>query len=380
MQAQQPGKSSRSRWPLLVTVICIALLTSASGYWLGKAARSWVPTGFVARFDVLSGWDLLALPVLIVFVLAFHEAGHLVGGMSRGMRFLLFIVGPFGWIRGENGVHFRWFFNLGTFGGLAAALPVPGQALKPQLMRLVLGGPLASLLLAALAFAAFLYLPGRAAAYGLIVAGLSLAIFVVTALPMRSGGFMSDGMQFLQMSRNPAMVERRVRLTALMGQGMAGTRPREYDADLLAQAQLLTGDESLYDTTFWLYRYLHAIDGGDVAAAAGWLDRIEAAFEDYPDGFRQSLAIELALYEALVRRRLHVAQSWMARAKGGVVDSCRRSLAEAAVASLEGRRDGALAALAVAQRTLGQSMDPGSAKLSADQIGALRETVMNVPA
>lgn len=375
MQAQQPGKSSRSRWRLLLIAACIGVLTSVAGYQLGRAAKSWVPNGFGVSFDVLSGWDLLALPVLIVFVLAFHEAGHLAGGMSRGMRFLLFIAGPFGWIRGEDGIHFRWFFNLGTFGGLAAALPAPGQALKPQLIRLVLGGPLASLLLSVLGIAAFAWLPGRAGAYGLIVAGLSLAIFVVTALPMRNGGFMSDGMQFLQLSRNPAMVERRVRLMALMGQGMAGTRPRDYDAHLLAQAQAITGEESVYDTVVWLYSYYHAIDCGDVAAAAGWLDRIESAFADYPDGFRQSLAVELALYEALVRRRLEVAESWMARAKGGVVDPSRRSLAEAAVASLQGRRDTALAALAVAQRTLGQSMDPGSAKLSVMQIGALREAL-----
>ena len=65
--------------------------------------------------------------MLIVFVLAFHEAGHLAGGMSRGMRFLLFIAGPFGWIRGKDGVRFRWFFNLGTLGGVAAAMPVPGR-------------------------------------------------------------------------------------------------------------------------------------------------------------------------------------------------------------------------------------------------------------
>lgn len=379
MQAQQPGKSSRSRWPILLIAACIGLLTSVAGYQFGKAAQSWVPNGLGARLDVLTGWDLLALPLLIVFVLAFHEAGHLVGGMSRGMRFLLFIAGPFGWIRGENGVHFRWFFNLGTFGGLAAALPVPGQALKPQLVRLVLGGPLASLLLAALGIAAFAWMPGRIGAYGLIVGGMSLAIFVVTALPMRHGGFMSDGMQFLQLSRNPAMVERRVRLTALMGQGMAGTRPRDYDLHLLAQAQAITGEESVYDTAVSLYSYFHAIDGGDVTAAGGWLDRIEAAFEDYPDGFRQSLAVELALYEALVRRRLEVAESWMARARGGVVDPSRRSLAEAAVASLQGRRDIALAALAAAQRKLGQSLDPGSARLSADQIDALRE-LANAPA
>jgi len=47
--------------------------------------------------EILTAWDLLALPVLILIVLATHEIGHLVGGLSQGMRFLLLIVGPFGW-------------------------------------------------------------------------------------------------------------------------------------------------------------------------------------------------------------------------------------------------------------------------------------------
>jgi len=372
MQAQRTRKSRRPQWQSLTLALGLGVVAAGLGYLLGKAGKSSLPADFGASLDMLTAWDLLALPLIILFVLAFHEGGHLTGGMSRGMRFLLFIVGPFGWIRGKDGVHFRWFLSLGTFGGLAAAMPAPDQELKPQLMRLVLGGPLASLLLAAIAFAAFWLLPGRPGAYGLIFACMSLAIFVVTALPMRSGGFMSDGMQFLQLRRNPALVDRRVRLTALMAQGMAGTRPRDYDAHLLAQAQAATGAESIYDIGVWLYSYFHALDSGDNAAAANWLDRIESAFDEYPDGFRQSLAIELALHEALFRRRLDVATSWMARAKGGMVDASRRSLAQAAIASLQGRRETALAELAVAQRKLGQSMDAGGAQFSADQIATLQ--------
>ena len=37
------------------------------------------------------------------------------------MRFLLFIVGPFQLSRSQSGIRFNWLFNLGTFGGLAAA-------------------------------------------------------------------------------------------------------------------------------------------------------------------------------------------------------------------------------------------------------------------
>lgn len=363
-------KQKKPRWQIGLVTLVMAIAGGVFGYLLATAGASFLPGSLSLK--ALTAWDLLALPVITVFVLAFHEAGHLAGGMSRGMRFLLFIAGPFGWVRGKDGVRFRWFFNLGTLGGVAAAMPVPGLPLKPQLTRLVVGGPLASLVLAAAGFAVFWFVPGRVGAYALVTAGLSLAIFVVTAVPMRSGGFMSDGMQLRQLRRQPAMVERRARLLALMGQGLAGLRPRDYDRESLTHAQAITGDEALYDVGVWLYSYFNSLDAGDVAAAEGFLARVEPLFDDYPDGFRQAIAIELALFEALHRRRLDQAHAWLARARGGVVDVSRRRLAEAAVAAREGRRDDALAALKAAEAKLGSSMDAGSTHLSADQVAGLR--------
>ena len=363
-------KQKKPRWQIGLVTLVMAIAGGVFGYLLATAGASFLPGSLSLK--ALTAWDLLALPVIIVFVLAFHEAGHLAGGMSRGMRFLLFIAGPFGWVRGKDGVRFRWFFNLGTLGGVAAAMPVPGLPLKPQLTRLVVGGPLASLVLATAGFAVFWFVPGRVGAYALVTAGLSLAIFVVTAVPMRSGGFMSDGMQLRQLRRQPAMVERRARLLALMGQGLAGLRPRDYDRESLTHAQAITGDEALYDVGVWLYSYFNSLDAGDVAAAEGFLARVEPLFDDYPDGFRQAIAIELALFEALHRRRLDQAHAWLARARGGVVDVSRRRLAEAAVAAREGRRDDALAALKAAEAKLGSSMDAGSTHLSADQVAGLR--------
>lgn len=363
-------KQKKPRWQIGLVTLVMAIAGGVFGYLLATAGASFLPGSLSLK--ALTAWDLLALPVITVFVLAFHEAGHLAGGMSRGMRFLMFIAGPFGWVRGKDGVRFRWFFNLGTLGGVAAAMPVPGLPLKPQLTRLVVGGPLASLVLAAAGFAVFWFVPGRVGAYALVTAGLSLAIFVVTAVPMRSGGFMSDGMQLRQLRRQPAMVERRARLLALMGQGLAGLRPRDYDRESLTHAQAITGDEALYDVGVWLYSYFNSLDAGDVAAAEGFLARVEPLFDDYPDGFRQAIAIELALFEALHRRRLDQAHAWLARARGGVVDVSRRRLAEAAVAAREGRRDDALAALKAAEAKLGSSMDAGSTHLSADQVAGLR--------
>ena len=112
--------------PALKAMLMATLLGAGGaviGYLFGKYAAG-LPC-LRQHFEALGAVDLLLLPVLILLVLATHEVGHLLGGFSRGMRFLLLIVGPFQWTRSPGGIHFKWVFNLGTMGGIAAATPDP---------------------------------------------------------------------------------------------------------------------------------------------------------------------------------------------------------------------------------------------------------------
>ena len=376
--ADKPKK--KAGWKSGVLFLCMALCGGGLGYALGRGT-SGSTSGLKSVLDALSGWDLLALPLLVLGVIAVHEAGHLLMGLRQGMRFLLYVVGPFGWVGGGEGIRFRWFFHLGTLGGLAATLPDPQRPLAPQMQPMVLGGPLASLLLAVGAFVVMAMAEGRWSAYALIIGVLSTAIFAVTALPFRAGGFMSDGMQWLAYRRGGASLERRARLTALMGMSMAGTRPRELDAETLRQVQQAAdGSEVLTDMGAWFYLYARELDRGDVDAASAWLQKMEGALAGYADGFRQGIALELAIHAALHRRDAVVASRWLASARGGIVDASRRHFAEAALAALQGNNDAADLALAQADKRLKQSMDPGFALLSRDQIDALRHALAMPPA
>ena len=75
-----------------------------------------------------------------------------------------------------------------------------------------------------------------------------------------------------------------------------------------------------------------------------------------------------------------MASRWLASARGGIVDASRRHFAEAALAALQGNNDAADLALAQADKRLKQSMDPGFALLSRDQIDALRRVLAMPPA
>lgn len=176
----------------------------------------------------LTGWDMLALPVLIFIVLATHEIGHLIGGMSQGMRFLMLIVGPFGWHASVAGPRFEWNTNVALMGGLAATVPTAvGASLRRQMLVLVAGGPLASLLLTVLAVALASISGPRFAAYGIFVAATSFGIFLVTLIPLRTGGFMSDGMQMIDLLRGGSAVIERSALMRIFAQSLDGVRPRD---------------------------------------------------------------------------------------------------------------------------------------------------------
>lgn len=369
---------SASNKPNSLRALLVGLLMGAAGAGVGfLIARYGIEIPFVReRMSGLNGWDLLALPLLSLLVIAVHEAGHLAGGISRGMRFLLYIVGPFQFSQSASGVRFSWAFNLGTLGGVAACSPDPARPLPRQLRGLVVGGPLSSLVLAIACLALTTLLTDRAAAYALITALLSLAIFAVTAVPMRAGGFMSDGMQYLELLRGGRAVEERNVLTVLMGQSLAGTRPSELDSALLEQALAFDSSEPLRRIATRLFAFLQAWDRGEIDAASGHATYLAAHIDDYPDGFRQSLAIELALFEALQRDNAALAASWLARARGGVVDGARRALAEAAVARVEGRHQAAIERIDAARKLLSRSMDRGSAHFTATQLDTLEHALM----
>jgi hypothetical protein len=347
------------------------------GYLVGKSAAGmpWLRQ----HFESLGTPDLLLLPVLILAVLATHEVGHLLGGFSRGMRFLLLIVGPFQWTRSPAGIRFKWVFNLGTMGGIAAATPDPSAPLAPQLKRLIIGGPLASLVLAVVGLALALGFEGRTGAYGVIVGAMSLLIFLVTATPLRAGGFMSDGMQYLELRRGGAAVTERQVLLRLMGVSYAGVRPRDWEPQLVKDALAMQEAEPLRRVAGRIFALYHAMDRGDADGLQEHANWLAQHVDDYPDGFRQSITLELCLV-ASQQGDLEATREWWKRSRGGVVDAARRALAEASLAALEGDTARLERALVAGRRALPRGMDPGINQMTADQLDAASRVSTSVPA
>ena len=358
----------------LVASTLIGMLCAAVGYFVGKGVHSQPAIAHWLKHSVgsLTGWDSLVFPVLFLLVIAIHELGHLLGGLSQGMRFLLLIFGPFQWNATKDGIRFRWVTNLGLMGGVAATLPVRMDNLRQQLLPMIVGGPLASLGLAMLAAVLSFGATGRLAGYAAVVALLSLAIFLVTAIPFRAGGFMSDGMQWLEVRRGGPSVIERADLLSVMATSLGGVRPRDWDASLMARLEAMNSAEPLRLLACWMMLLQRAMDCGDASQAAHYAKALAGRIGDYPDGFRQSLHIELCL-EAALRQDREAAEQHLSNTKGGVTERSRLELARALVCALQGDAASAERHRSAGQKALRQAMDPGLARLTADQLAANQE-------
>ena len=323
---------------------------------------------------------LLALYPLSVLAVVVHELGHLAGGRLGGMRFLMFVVPPIRITRTAAGVRITRARNFGSIGGLAASTPDPSRPLLPQMVPLILGGPLASLLLALASGALAVTTTGTPQLLLATLAVVALLGFVFSAVPLKIGGMWTDGRQLLDLARGGALVERRWVVMSLMMALLAGTRPRDLDARQLERALGYAPGELLFDVSTWYYAYAAASDAGRVADAGRWLDRIEEAFERYPQGLRQGYALELAYFEAAHRGNTVRAKAWLAHASGGLTEPCRVALAQAALAAAEGRDGDATSAIARCRDALREPIVAGTAPMTADQAAALEAKLAAAPA
>ncbi|MEY4166636.1 MAG: hypothetical protein RIR52_460 [Acidobacteriota bacterium] len=369
---------NKSRIQQIVTITVSMVLGGVVG-WVGISLAARV--AFISRMlDQIAQLPaplvlLLLLPTMLLVIFV-HELGHLAGGLSRGMRFLLLVVGPFQWTRSTMGVSFNWNLKPALMGGLAAAIPDRQRPLRPQLLRLVVGGPLASLLLGA----GSITLAGQPAGLltpVLLMAGLlSLVIFLATAIPFRAGGMQSDGWQLIELLRGGKSVIERQLILELVGSSLAGQRPRDWDQETIGQLEQLDSRDPLRRIAASLQVVYHYWDRGEYERVEPLMDWLDKHLEYYPDGFRQAVHLELALLaldsNAGSTGHSHVAaERHMTAAAGGIVDRARRQLLAAAFALREGRFDEAQLAIIEARRVLPRGMDPGINLFTADQLDRL---------
>ncbi|WP_219156056.1 M50 family metallopeptidase [Hymenobacter profundi] len=259
-----------------------------------------------------------------------HELGHALAGRLQGFRLHWLTIGPLMWRRQPTGhLRFEWNRNLNTAGGLALSVPTDDVRLRERFRVFAAGGPLASLLWGALGVGLYTLLPaaaqGTVPAIALVLSGgISLLLFVVTIIPFHTGGFASDGMRLLNLSRRGPKQELEVSMLTASIRSMVGTRPRELNRSALEAAAALHVEHPL-KCHLSHYLYLHYLDAGDPVAAGQQLAHYRQQLSQVPAALQASGWLESAFFSAAYEhdataarpaQRLHPSRPTAARRSG----------------------------------------------------------------
>lgn len=290
----------------------------------------------------------VAVPAVFaaIFVhLIAHELGHALVGQWMGGRILRVIVGSWRWELYRSGFRRVRMRSLTGIGGLAQTILPDGPGFRRAFVTMLLGGPLANLLLAGVAWLLLPALgpwPLRLLAAVFVAIGLLLGL--VNLLPFRSGGFHTDGLQLLRSFTDPKGLDTRQRVMRIARASIDGLRPRDFaPADLAALD--IDKSEGLEKMAAQMLHAAVAYDTGDFARTRELLEPALADWQKLPDGLRQSLAMIAALLSAELDRDPAMAREWLQRAEAGLAHPFEFDWVRACIADLEGNaaeRDAAL--------------------------------------
>lgn len=368
---QTPMLKRKVVWRELLPGLIGAAFGAAVAYSGVHLVRALGGIALKQHFD-LNLWTLLLLPAIWLVIVLAHEFGHLLGGRLGGMRPLMLFAGPLHFTFDADG-RMRLQRNRvkQSFGGLAACAPRADTG-RGAFALAVAGGPLASLVFGVLLLPPAFALGGWWGGLLFATAVLSLLIGVLTLVPLRAGGFMSDGAQLLGLARDDDETRQRLALSSLMAQSYAGVRPRDWDPGLFAAATAEAKEPTLRELGALLRAGVAEDRGQFEDADAHWRGvaaRLGDADADaIAPAMRGALALSIAAWLAHRRRDPAAARRWFAAAQGGFNDPAVVAFVEAAIAWAEGDAPTARRKLDESRGLLPRMTDRGGAIAMAESL------------
>lgn len=372
----------------ILGLLSLALLGGFVGAFIGKmgfgASESTIP------LSVILASITLIIPAYLL-VIAWHEGGHAVAGIKMGFDFKMYIVGPFMWEKQSTGWHFKWNKNVNTAGGLVLCLPTDAVNLSNRYTVFVAGGPFASLLLTFLAYAIYQLIfrdnPTNNGGIELlgsffsITALLSLFIFFATAIPLRMGGFYTDGARILRLQQGGDVSKFESLMLKLISDTSSGVRPKLLNINELEEIKALAKQ---LNEPFGVY--IHGIchqaafDNGDIEKAEQYLlDYINEA-ENIPEGIRNMVWLDAAFFYAYEKKDLTVAENfWQQYKPSAMIPKAQIFATEAAISFLKNDRETALLKSNDALKELPNMIDKGVSIALKDKLNILLSLIEKRP-
>jgi hypothetical protein len=292
--------------------------------------------------EIAPGYWAALIPVIAALSAAFtHEMGHIVAGWLAGFRPRQIKIGALRLGRrarcGEP--------YCGDVLAVGAAVLEPrvsdqdDAAMRRRLLFLMLGGPLASILLAgALEAVQFIAHPDFLVKFSLHVgAAFSGLIAIAASLPdVNRNGVFSDGARLLMLLRNDAKAERwlsNIRCQIALNRGC---HPRDWDQACVGRAAAVSDDSRDAYIARWL-AYLWAAERQDITCATKYLEGSLEVLSYATPKMRDHLFLEAAVFQAWFRDNPSKALFWVYRIRNHKLTRLQKQRLDIVLLWAEGR-------------------------------------------
>ena len=331
-----PGDGTRDMFNKMAGVFIFGLSFSAYLWWIFWL-RNIGDLASQNTFVRLSGTLLVMLVITAV-----HESGHLAVGLACGMKLRSFFAGPLQW-RIHDG---KWRFHFSPKGlflpeGATGLVPASGDMPRWHYLCMMIGGPLANLVVGFVALGVALLSPSNSPlqAWGFLalVGAWSIALAVGNLLPFRIKNGYSDGALILQFCSDGVLADLQLTLAAIGSTLVSALRPKDYDIGRIRRAArgIEQGHQALL---LRLYAFSHFLDSGKMRDAARALAAAESVYHESASDIAAGLYSTFVFGNAFVRQDAAASRDWWERmqSKKPTRFNCAYWRAESALHWIEG--------------------------------------------
>ena len=352
----------------IISLLFITIIAGFLGYFLGKYGLKSLQNNITIDNKLLL--IILIFP-LYFLVIGFHEAGHALAGILVKFDFRMYIIGPFHFEKENDKWKFKWNKNLNLAGGMVVCLPISDQNLKKRFMTYIAGGPLASLVLTLIASLTYFLISKTESnsiltltkQISIIIAFLSFTIFFVTSIPLRGGGFFSDGGRFLRLLRNDKISEMEVLFLKIMSKTSGGTRPRNLNKNDLNKAfDLALEFNDPFKVYLKSYIFQNAFDLGNYEEAEIHLKDYLHDINQIPKSFHGTAWLDASIFYSFAKNDLKTSEDFFEKfIPSSFIPKAQIYLAETLLEKLKNNYDEVKLKKNLAKNELPNMLDRGMA-------------------
>lgn len=302
----------------LVGMVGISLLI---GYGIGMGIHYFLGGG--AEGESIDKMKM-AQAILVAFValiigafanIVLHEAGHLVGGLLTGYRFLSYRIFNLTLQKDDSGWHWKKFSISGTAGQCLMCPPHTDQL--PYFWYNV-GGVLVNFIIGMVSGALLYFVDLSAISFSLcaMLLGVSIWFLLTNGIPMTPGGVPNDGKNILILWRHPEQRKHFHDMLAVAAEQSLGKRVSEMPSEWF-ESQPVTKHSTVMELSARNLHYVRLMDELRFEEARTITEELMAVGNSLPMLFQMEVACDQLLLELATRNRIDVVNELWNRKFGG---------------------------------------------------------------